>query len=261
MTTINISPAAGKPRTPSPAKSLARRLFYPLSAVFLLATTLYGFKDFFFHGQAYPGRPLTPPIRTLLIVHGIAMLGWILLFIVQPTLIAMRKHKAHMLLGRVGALLAVALVVLGYLVAVGAARANPPDLKLFGMLPPQFLYVPLTSIALFGVMVGLAIWKRKKPELHRALMLIATVSAVSAATGRITWVNELFDQTIWFSIFGPLHSAVTLSLILLAARCAVIRRFDKGLMLCATAMVVISAAMHVVSTTPAWDSFARWLIG
>ncbi|MFO1482065.1 MAG: hypothetical protein U1F71_01760 [Verrucomicrobiaceae bacterium] len=55
------------------------RLFYSIASIVLLVLTLIGFRMFYLHLQAFPGRPLTPPIRTLLIVHGVSMTIWMLL--------------------------------------------------------------------------------------------------------------------------------------------------------------------------------------
>lgn len=251
--------------SPSPVKSPARirtdKLFYPVVGVLLLLISLYGFSDFYFHGRAFPGRPLTPPIRTLLIVHGLAQLGWLLLFIVQPALVAGRNLRLHMRLGRFGAMLALVLVVMGYFVGVGAARANPPELELFGMRPPQFLYVPLMTIAIFGVMIGLAVWQRKRPEIHRSLMLMGTIAALSAAMGRIQLLNDFFGTSVWFRVFGPVHSSVTLGLLILAARCVVIRRFDTWLAISLAAMAAVFVVMHQVSATGAWLSISHFLMG
>ena len=41
------------------------RLFYPLAALALLAITFIGFRLFYLHMQAYPGRPLTPPLALI----------------------------------------------------------------------------------------------------------------------------------------------------------------------------------------------------
>ena len=103
------------------------RLFYAGAAVLVLVLTFWGFVNFYLHGKAFPGRPLTPPIRTLIITHGIAMSAWVLLFLVQPVLIALRKYNWHIFLGRIGAVLAVAIFVFGMKLAIGAARHVPTD--------------------------------------------------------------------------------------------------------------------------------------
>ena len=48
----------------------------------------------------------------------------------------------------------------------------------------QFLVVPFFDMVAFAVAFGLAFYWRKKPELHRRLILIATCSLTVAAFGR-----------------------------------------------------------------------------
>lgn len=60
------------------------RLFYPLAALLLVVLMFWGFRHYYFHRQAYPGRPLTAGIHTLLVVHGTAMAGCPKQFLVVP---------------------------------------------------------------------------------------------------------------------------------------------------------------------------------
>lgn len=68
--------------TQTTTKPPHNRLFYSAASITLLALTLIGFRFFYLHLQAFPGRPLTPPIRTLLILHGVLMTAWMLLSVV-----------------------------------------------------------------------------------------------------------------------------------------------------------------------------------
>jgi hypothetical protein len=68
-----------------PKGSPQERWFYFAASVALLVLTFIGFRMFYLEGRAFPGRPLTPPIRGLLIAHGILMTVWILLAVVQPS--------------------------------------------------------------------------------------------------------------------------------------------------------------------------------
>ncbi|MBI1337336.1 MAG: hypothetical protein GC164_10290 [Phycisphaera sp.] len=261
MTQAPTLPPVGTARPSTPARLGTQRLFYPVCAVACLFIALYGFKDFFLHGQAYPRHPLNPAIRVLLIIHGLAMTLWVLLLIAQPTIITMGKRKLHMAVGRYGAALAAIIVVLGYMTAIGAARNNPPELAIFGMLPPRFIHVPLTAITLFAVLVAVAVWQRKNPPVHRAMMLMATVNALSAALGRFTWINTHLGDSWWAQQLGPMHASVSLGLIFFALACLVYRRFEKWLALGVAILAVTYIAMLHFSATPAWESFAKMLIG
>src|SRR4051812_28661493 len=101
-----------------PTKPIHERYFYSVATVALLVLTVVGFQLFYFRGQMYPGRPLTPPIKTLIITHGVAMSFWMLLAILQPLLVASNNRKVHMTLGKVAAVIATCLVVLGFKLGV-----------------------------------------------------------------------------------------------------------------------------------------------
>lgn len=116
----------------------AARYFYSGAALVLLLLAFWGFDDFYLHGRAPEGE-ITPRIRVLVIVHGIVMTVWMPIFAIQPQLIARRKYRIHMALGKVGAAVAAAGVILGSFVAVESARSNPPDLLTWGLDPRQFL--------------------------------------------------------------------------------------------------------------------------
>ena len=61
--------------------------------------------------------------------------------------------------------------------------------------PAAFLIVPFWDITCFTVFFWLAVKWRKKPELHRRLMLIATCALTAAAWGRMP--NQTF-AFVWF---------------------------------------------------------------
>jgi hypothetical protein len=57
---------------------------------------------------------------------------------------------------------------------------------------PRFFQVEmLTEILLFGVIVGIAIAHRRRAEIHRPLMLLATVVILSGALARCPIVSDL----------------------------------------------------------------------
>lgn len=236
------------------------RLFYPIASATLLVLAFVGFKLFYLNGQAYPGRPLTPPIRTLLIAHGVLMTVWMLLSIVQPLLVATNRKRVHMTLGMFAAGLAAAIVIIGYLTAVNAARVNPPDLKLFGLNQKQFLTVPLIGVVTFGGFVFAGVWKRKRPEIHRPMMFMASLSVIAAALGRMPALNNWYAGTWlehWFSAFV---TTLALGALLLAVKCALERRFDRWFAGAFGILAVACVTASLVAKTDAWVQFATMLM-
>src|SRR5690606_20229519 len=100
------------------------RWFYSMASLSLLVIMVIGFQWFYLQGKAYPGRPLTPPIRTFVIIHGCLMTAWILLAVAQPMLIATKRRILHKKLGMFGAVLAAVIVVAGLHIGIESARVS-----------------------------------------------------------------------------------------------------------------------------------------
>lgn len=157
--------------------------FYVLVSAAAAVTVLVGFAPTFYLRGYLPMRPDQPPLSPLLIVHGIIGTAWIALFLGQSLLVATHRVQIHRRLGVAGGLLASALVIVGVMTAVDALHR---DVGPFGLDPRTwFLSVPLAGTALFGVLVGAALANRRAPETHRRLMLLATITLLNPALGRI----------------------------------------------------------------------------
>src|SRR6185295_367255 len=141
------------------------RFYFSIAVAVALLLTL-GFMRTFY------ARPLfdLPPLPTLMHVHGAVFTAWFLLFLTQTRLIAKQNIKAHMALGTIGAALAAVIVVVGTMTAFSLTLATRPA---GGPPPSQFLAVSLPDIVLFAGFVGAALALRKRPALHKRLMVLA----------------------------------------------------------------------------------------
>lgn len=260
MTNIPISPSTHSPAQ-TPIKRDSARFFYSGCGILMLLLVIWGFQDFYLRGKAYPDRPIAPPIRTLVILHGIAMAGWVILFIVQPLLIVNRKHRIHITLGKAGAVLAACIFFLGLKLAVDAARIAPPEMVIWTLKPLQFMAVPFIGMLVFAPFVIAGVWFRKRPEIHRPMMLLALLSAMPAAVGRITPMNNLYQGTLFETIFGPFFSTLVISAILLAIKYALNRKLDRWFAIGLAIMTIEFAMLMVIARTSIWERFAASLVG
>lgn len=97
----------------------------------------------------------TPSLDWLLHVHGALMTAWLALFITQSILVETARTDVHRKLGLSGGVLASAIVVVGPIVAVHAARlghAPRPDIN-----PLAFMAVPFGDMFVFTIVVGAAL--------------------------------------------------------------------------------------------------------
>jgi len=226
----------------------------------LLLLMFLGFQQFYLHGRAFPNRPLTPPIRPWLIAHGIAMTAWMVLLVVQPLLIVSRNHRIHMTLGKIGAGLAACVFLLGFKIGIEATRVAPPEVRLWNMPYKQFMAVPIISILLFAGFVTAGILARRRPQVHRPMMLLATLAAIPAALDRIDAISSLYRDTLWGTLFGPFFSSLVIGAVFLLIKWALTRSFDRYFALGWAGLVVAGAMIMQLAPTRAWDHIATFLL-
>jgi hypothetical protein len=216
-------------------------------------TVLVGFAPTFYLRGYLPMRPDQPPLTPLLLVHGIIGTAWIGLFLGQSLLVASHRIQLHKRLGIVGGLSASGLVIVGTMTAVDALRR---DVGPFGIDPRTwFLGVPLAGTVLFGVLVAVALTKRRSPETHRRLMLLATITLLNPALGRMVgsylrvglsgFLLLIFLLSDVFVIFAVLHD--------LRIRGNVHPAFIRG----GLVVVVLQPVVLALGTTSAFLTFAN----
>jgi len=237
------------------------RLFYSGAAALLLVLTFLGFQQFYVHGKAFPDRPLTPPIRGLLIAHGVAMSLWMVLLLVQPLLIVNRKYRLHMTLGKVGAVLAACIFVLGFKVGIEATRVSPPELELWNLPYKQFMAIPIVSISIFAGFVAAGVLYRRRPEIHRPMMLLATLAVMPAALDRIDAITALYRETVWGTIFGPFFASLVIGFVFLIVKWTLTRSIDRYYTAGLAGLAVACAGIMRLATTQTWDGIADFLLG
>ncbi|MCA6073782.1 hypothetical protein [Fulvivirga sedimenti] len=120
----------------------------------------------------------------VIVTHGISMLLWYSLFSWQTRLVRTGNIQVHMKLGLMSILLAIVLVISGILIAIGNFQGEGEALTLFGNFSGMFL---------FGLFYTLAIINRKKPDIHKRLMLVASVAMLSPALVRILRIFDIND--------------------------------------------------------------------
>ena len=225
--------------------------FYVGMALALLAAVVLGFARTFFLRPWFPDFP-APPERFFML-HGAAFAAWVLLLVVQPTLVATGRVDLHRAVGRAGAALAAVMVVLGLIGALIAARRAT---GFVGIPIPgvQFLIIPFGDMLLFGSFVGLAIARRDDPQVHKRLMLLGTLNLMAAAIARWPFAIMQGGPPVFFGITDAF-------LIPLIIWDLVSRRRLHPVTLWGGLLIVVSQPLRLVlSGTDAWTGFARWMM-
>jgi hypothetical protein len=175
---------------------MADRYFQVMSLV-LLAIVLIGFSRTFFL------RPIfkVPAVPWYVYVHGAVMTAWIVLLVTQTSLIAARRTDLHRRLGIGGAFLAVAVAVLALLLTmtipslVQSGSPSPNGQPLPFAVAYPIMWGNFGSILLFATMVPTALWMRRRPDVHKRLLLLASFAMVGPAIGRMYGLPELWGIT------------------------------------------------------------------
>jgi hypothetical protein len=220
-------------------------------AVLMALTVFVGFgQTYYFRlisgtATTITGGSITPTLH----LHSLVFTGWVLLFLAQAALVAVRRVRLHRRLGYASIALAVTMIVVGLRTAIeSAARGAAPP----GVDALTFLVVPFFDIVLFTGFVSAALLKRRDKEAHKRLMLLAYVSIITAAVARLPGVLPLgplafFGLSFLFVVAGMVYDWVS--------RGRVHRVYAWG-----APIVAISVPLRLaVSGTTAWQSFAQWL--
>ena len=165
------------------------RYFYFSMSLLVAAIVVAGFRRTVNENLFHPAVPRP----FILWIHGAAFAGWVCFFIFQSTLVRIHKVSWHRFFGWFGAGLATVMVVLGVATSIVMARFDAVQLHQKGT--DAFLIIPFYDMVAFGVCIALAIYWRKRPEVHRRLIFIATCGLLDAAFGRF---GHVFDDNLFY---------------------------------------------------------------
>lgn len=120
-------------------------------------------------------------VRTNLIVHGALFLGWYLLVYVQSLLIVQGKVAAHRWTGLLGTLLGFALLASGIDMLYGVMKSGDASRA-------SFVWGILHTTLFFFSFFTLAILNRGNQAAHKRLIILASLSMISASVTRIAYL-------------------------------------------------------------------------
>ena len=155
--------------------------FYAGFGIFVILLSVAGFAP----SLIDQSRRFGPP-TTLLLVHGATAFAWLLLFTTQALLVARRRVDLHRRLGWAGPVIVALVLLFGYVQLVeGAFRVSDLSGDFYRLMidpgsPPfteaDFIaafWGPLGQLGTFSLLVAAGIVFRRRPELHKRLMLFS----------------------------------------------------------------------------------------
>jgi hypothetical protein len=183
----------------SGARPKDRRRYFVAAAAVLLAVVIAGFSRTFF-GRAFLD---VPPIPWYLIVHGFVLVSWFVLVVAQTSLVAAHRTDLHRRLGVLGAFVAAAVVVVAlvalvrYPASVNAQGSAFDGASLDPLLVRTIAWTDLAALATFVIYVAAALYWRRRSDVHKRLMLLASIAILGPAVGRIAPLLALVGAPQW----------------------------------------------------------------
>ena len=154
-------------------------------------------------------------IETHIIIHGISAIAWMLLTIIQASLIKSRWRRYHRKVGYTSLALAATLVLSGLYVLQTMVLKEGGMVDGVPSLAIKFFYIDITTLLLFCVFLWLAIKaaRRRDIPLHLRLMTCTAILPLEAALER----TFLYGMPSLVPDFGVALLASNVTLIVLTA--------------------------------------------
>jgi hypothetical protein len=227
----------------------AGRQLYTWAAAVASLVVFAGFARTYYLKSGF-GTPELPPLRH---VHGLVMTLWFALFVLQTQLVRVRRTSLHRRVGVAGAALSVLVLVVGVTTAIAGARRGASP----GPPPLVFLGVPLGDMVVFAGLAGAGLYFRRRSAIHKRLMLLSTLSMLSAAFGRIPleFIRAANPPVMAFGLTDLFVLACV------AYDTWMHRRLHPAFGWGALLVVASHPLRLMLASTPTWVRFATWLVG
>ena len=218
--------------------------FYVGLTLFLIVTVVTGFWPSYF-GTFLSGGLARPLVMH---VHGAIFTGWMALLFLQVGLAATGRVRTHRRVGTFGIWYGAAVLTMGVIATFAAPVIHVHRGEWTVDQAAGFLILPIGDMLLFGGFFGAAVKFRNKPEIHKRLIVAATVALAFAAVARMNFAPPLFFL-IWMTPMAALAVFDFYSA----------RRVHKVTMLCIAVMVVLFPRVLLVENE-AWIAVGRAML-
>jgi len=221
--------------------------FFAMSIIGLLAV-LTGFGKTFIQ-PLIAGRFSAPLV---VYVHGAFAFSWVMLFIIQASLINFKKYSTHIFVGSIGILIAFGTAFT--MLPVGLYATKRDLLQGYGDLAISNIVGVVTSALMYLGIVIAGLLYRNNAATHKRLMLLATIVVLWPAWSRFRhYFPSVPRPDIWFSL------VLADSLILIS--CVwdkMVNRKIHPVFIYVGAFIILEHLFEVIYfDSPAWRSVAK----
>jgi hypothetical protein len=220
--------------------------FFSVMAFLMLGKVFVGFARTYYLAGVFRA-----PLPSLTVhIHGATFSCWIILLIMQTSLVSAGRVDVHRRFGIGGFLLACLMVVLGVLVATGSlARAAGPARR----DAQTFYIIPITDMLIFATLIFFAVRARFNPPAHKRLILVATTALLTAAVAR--WPFAFVSR------HAPAAALLTyiFLLILVAYDLWSMHKVHRATVWAIAFLVFVQQIRLPIGRTATWHAFAAWV--
>ncbi len=237
-------------------KSFIERWFFPGMALVMIAICLAAFTPSLTHPAARRG-----PISVLSAAHGIVFLAWLVIFLVQSTLVASRHVAWHKRLGLASIFVLALMIPLACATTIGMVRrgfdlSGDLSVEAGGDAAHEAVF-PFFNIAIFTVLVIAGLAYRHRPEIHKRFLLFANIELMPAPLAHFIGHNPTLAHQPGAIVMVPISMFVIAAVgrdWLVARR---IHRLTWGL----AVLRMVSGGLEAgpIGSSSAWHQFVGWL--
>jgi hypothetical protein len=219
---------------------------YPGLAVLLTAAVVAGFWPYF---RRVAAGTLDAP--WFIHLHAAVFVGWLALLLTQACLVSAGLTRHHRRLGVAGIAYGVLVLAMGLLVSFAAPAGHVDAGRWDEAAAAAFLLLPLGDLVLFAGLFCAAIAWRARPQVHKRLMLCASVALVFPAVARL----GLFEISPWLLLLVWLSPLI----IAMAHDMHSLRRVHPAY-LAGTTLLAAGYVRVFFMDSPAWLALGGWLL-
>jgi hypothetical protein len=232
----------------------AERRFYLAFVIVIFGAVLLGFGRTFFLRAWFPEWvELHAPKEPYFLLHGMFAAAWFVALIAQSSLVTAGRVDLHRRSGVISIGLAAAVIL------TGIAARRPGGFIDIEAPPQVFLAIPLLGLVPYAALVALAYVRRRDAQAHKRLMVLASLSIISAAV--IRWPFEVMfapSPVPGYAVYDL--AALAFLLPLVAWDLTTLRRIHPVTLFGSLALIAWVPIIGFVSQTGWWYAFADRII-
>jgi len=184
---MNLSTVSATQYSLPKSRISPERFFFFSITILIFAAVFYGFVSEYvqFRAEYFPFPSL------LVYIHAALFFSWMLLLLAQASLVSAGRVAWHRGLGLAGCFLLCSMPIVGALTVTVAVAHNrfPPGFD----GPWVFYYDSIASLLAFAGLAYFALRYRNSPQIHKRLILLATLVIGEAGIFRwpVHWIHEI----------------------------------------------------------------------